>query len=434
MNQILCIALALFVGLLSSRLMKLLKLPNVTGYLISGIIFGPFLLGNLIGGWSPNSSSETYIGAIKWINDIALGFIAFTIGCSFKLSSLKQVGKRVVIITFAEALGGAIFTIAGLFIAYIFLHDNLSISMILIFGAIACATAPAATLLVVRQYKAKGPVVNTLLPVVAFDDAVALILFAVLFSVSKSMLDPNMSITVMDVLVMPLLEIIISLALGAALGFLVGLGCRFFKSRANRTIMIIAAIFIVVGLSMLASAKDWKIWGYSFSFSSLLGCMMIGAIFINVRRDAGPTVERLDMITPPLYMLFFVISGASLDLTIFTSKEGILVAIVAAVYIVSRCLGKWTGAYASSKATKSEPMVQKYLGFTLFPQAGVAIGLATNANQVLDSLGYKSEASLVLAVILFATLIYELVGPIITKIALSKAGEIPAENKPTLQQ
>ena len=427
MNQILCIALALFVGLISSRLMKFLRLPNVTGYLISGIIFGPFLLGKYIGGWSSDPASSTAIDSIKWISDIALGFIAFTIGCSFKKSSLKAVGKRVVIITIFEAIGGALATIVALFVVYIFMKDVLPVSVILTLGAIACATAPAATLMVIKQYKARGPLVDTLIPVVAFDDAVALIAFSILFSISKAIASSS-SISIVGLLVVPVIEIIASLALGATLGFVVSFACRFFKSRANRMILIIASIFVVVGLSMLASAKEWKLLGESFSFSALLSCMMIGAIFINFRNDANRTLERIDQFTPPLYMLFFVISGASLDITIFASDNAKLVIIVGIVYVIFRCVGKYFGAYSSCKITKSETNVQKYLGFTLFPQAGVAIGLATNASRELSGLGLANESSLILAVVLSATIVYELAGPLITKIALFKAGEIPVEN------
>lgn len=426
MNQILCIAIALFVGLLSSRLMKLLRLPNVTGYLLSGILFGPYLLGQYIGGWTTDPTSPTSIQAISWVSEIALGFIAFTIGCSFKAESLKAVGKRVVIITIFEALGGALITIGGLLIAYIFLKDSLNLSVILTLGAIACATAPAATLMVIKQYRAHGPVVDTLIPVVAFDDAIALIAFSVLFSISKSMAEAT-NLSIVGVLVVPMIEIMASLVLGAILGFIVSLGCRFFKSRANRMILAIASIFVVVGLSMLATNMGWKLFGEDFSFSSLLSCMMIGAIFINFRKDASRTIERIDQFTPPIYMLFFVISGANLNITIFASKDALIVVIVAAIYIVARCVGKYFGAFASSRITKSEPTVQKYLGFTLFPQAGVAIGLATTANQTFMKAGFEKEASLILAVILTATIIYELVGPLITKIALSKAGEISRE-------
>lgn len=414
MNQILCIALALFVGLLSSRLMKLLRLPNVTGYLIAGIVFGPYVLGKYIGGWTIDNP-ETSINAVKWISEIALGFIAFTIGCSFKKNAIQRVGKKVIAITISEALGGAIITIGALFILHIFLKDQLPVSLILTFGAIACATAPAATLMVIRQYKAKGPVVDTLIPVVAFDDAVALIAFAILFSISKA-LTSNTALNVMDILLWPLIEIFGSLILGALLGFAISFGFKFFKSRANRSILVICAIFVVIGLSMLGKYYKWP-----FSISSLLACMMIGAIFINAREDAGRTIERIDGITPPLYMLFFVISGASLDITIFGSKSALTLIIIALVYAVFRCVGKWAGAYFSAKATHAEPTVQKYLGFALFPQAGVAIGLATTANQAFPD---PNQASLILAVVLTSTIVYELLGPVITKIALKKAGEI----------
>ena len=419
MNQILCIALALLVGLLSSRLMKVLRLPNVTGYLLSGIIFGPFLLGKYIGGWD-----EGKLSAVKWISEIALGFIAFTIGTSFKTSSLKAVGKRIVLITLFEALGGAILTIGGLFIARIFLGDQLPVSIILTLGAIACATAPAATLMVIRQYQARGPLVETLIPVVAFDDAVALITFAVLFALSKAFAG-NGSVSAVEILLVPLIEIIGSLVVGTILGFLVSLGCKFFKSRANRMIMVICAVLTIVGLSMLCTENHWQILGVNLSFSPLLGCMMIGAIFINFRSDAMRTVERVDQFTPPLYMLFFVISGASLDITIFASDSALIVVIVSLVYIIFRCLGKYLGAFSSAKLTHSEPTVQKYLGFTLFPQAGVAIGLATTANQELAHLGLENQSSMILAVVLTATIIYELLGPVITKISLQKANEIP---------
>lgn len=428
MNQILCIALALFVGLLSSRLMKLLRLPNVTGYLISGIIFGPYVLGQYIGGWTIDPASPTNIGAISWISEIALGFIAFTIGCSFKASSLKAVGKRVIIITIFEALGAALITIAGLFIAYIFLKDTLPVPIILTLGAISCATAPAATLMIIKQYKARGTVVDTLIPVVAFDDAIALIAFSVLFSISKSSASAT-ELSIIGVIVVPLIEIIASLALGALLGFIISFACKWFKSRANRMILIIASVLLVVGLTMLASSYGWKLFGEDFTFSSLLACMMIGAIFINFRSDAQRTIERIDQFTPPLSMLFFVISGANLNITIFASKDALVVVIVALVYIVMRSVGKWSGAFLSSRIANAEPTVQKYLGFALLPQAGVAIGLATNASQSFAKLGFEKESSLILAVILTATIVYELFGPLVTKIALYKAGEIPSKSQ-----
>lgn len=434
MNALLCIALALVVGLLSSRLMKLVNLPNVTGYLLAGILFGPYVLGQFLG-WSLTSDNSLNSSVMSIISNIALGFIAFSIGSSFKMSALKAVGKNVLVITIFEALGGAIFVIGGLFLTKIFIKD-IPIEIILTLGAIACATAPAATLMVIKQYNAKGPVVNTLLPVVAFDDAVALIAFSILFSISKAMAkgaNPN----VMDLLVWPLVSIIASLGIGALLGFLVSLGCKLFKSRSNRIIMCIAAILICVGLSII----DFKsLLGVDISISGLLSCMMIGALIVNLRKDSDRIFERMEMFTPPIFMLFFVLSGAALDITIFASNNALIILIIALVYLLFRAGGKWAGAFTSAKIVRAEPTVQKYLGFALIPQAGVAIGLASTASSTLvtegkalvDSAGeitavgqqLVTYGGMILAIILASTIVYEIVGPIITKVALTKAGEI----------
>ena len=437
MNQILCIALALVVGLLSSRLMKLLRLPNVTGYLLSGILFGPYVLGRFFG-WNVIDNSPTNINAISWISDIALGFIAFSIGSSFKLSVLKQVGKRIILITIFEALGGAVFVLAFLFILKAFI-PSIPVEIIMILAAIACATAPAATLMVIKQYKANGPLVRTLLPVVAFDDAVALIAFSVLFTVAKAMAKGD-SPSVVDLLVAPLVSILSSLIIGTLLGLLVSLGFKLFKSRANRMTMSIAAIFICVGVSMLPFNK-WM--NFDLSISGLLSTMMVGAMIVNLRKDADRLFERMEMFTPPIFLLFFVISGAKLDLTVFVSDHALIVLLISGVYLVSRTLGKWTGAFTSAKMTKAEPVVQKYLGFTLIPQAGVAIGLANNATTVMvnegnelikngnDVVGQQlvTYGGMILAIILMSTLVYEIIGPLVTKAALVKAGEISRETK-----
>ena len=423
MNQILCIAIALFVGLLSSRLMKFLRLPNVTGYLISGIIFGPYVLGQYIGGWNADPTSQTSIQAISWISEIALGFIAFTIGCSFKTSSLKAVGKRVIIITLFEALGGAIITIGGLFIAYIFLKETLPISIILTLGAIACATAPAATLMVIKQYKARGPLVDTLLPVVALDDAVALILFAILFQIATTIAGGG-AFDFYKMLVKPILEILISLAIGAAFGFLISFMNKFFKSRNNRLIICIFSVFAACGIYYLFKSKYLG----GFELSSLLMCMMIGAVYVNMSKDNGKTLDLMDRFTAPIYLMFFVISGASLDLTIFFNKNGLIVLAIAAIYILARVIGKWTGAFTGASISRCEPKTRKYLGFALIPQAGVAIGLATTANALFTANpDTEYEGALIIAIILTSTLVYELVGPLVSKFALNKAGEIPTE-------
>lgn len=439
MNALLCIALALIVGLLSSRLMKLVNLPNVTGYLLAGILFGPYVLGRFLG-WSLTNDVSLNSHMMSIISNIALGFIAFSIGSSFKMSALKSVGKNVLVITVFEALGGAIFVIGALFLTKIFIRD-IPIEIILTLGAIACATAPAATLMVIRQYKARGPVVDTLLPVVAFDDAVALIAFSILFSISKAMAkgtNPN----IMDLLVWPLVSIIASLSIGSLLGFLVSLGCKLFKSRSNRIIMCIAAIMVCVGISLI----DFKsLWGVDISISGLLSCMMIGAFIVNLRKDSDRLFERMEMFTPPIFMLFFVISGASLDITIFASKNALIILVIALVYLISRSIGKWMGAFTSSKMVKAPSTVQKYLGFALIPQAGVAIGLASTASSTLvaegrllvDEVGEITEVGqqlvtyggMILAIILASTIVYEIIGPIVTKVALTKANEIKRSEK-----
>ncbi len=434
MNALLCIALALIVGLLSSRLMKLVNLPNVTGYLIAGIIFGPYVLGRFLG-WNLEGDNTLNTHIMSIFSNVALGFIAFSIGSSFKLTALKAVGKNVLVITIFEALGGAVFVIGGLLITKIFIKD-IPVEIILTLGAIACATAPAATLMVIKQYKAKGPVVNTLLPVVAFDDAVALIAFSILFSISKAMAkgdNPNG----LDLVVWPLVSIVASLGIGALLGYLVSLGCKLFKSRSNRVIMCIAAIFACVGLSLI---NFKQLIGVDISISGLLSCMMIGALIVNLRKDSDRIFERMEMITPVIFMLFFVISGASLDITIFASSNALIIMAIALVYLVFRAVGKWAGAFSSAKLVKAEPTVQKYLGFALIPQAGVAIGLASTASQTLvaegkalvDATGKITEAGqqlvtfggMILAIILASTIVYEIIGPIVTKVALTKAGEI----------
>lgn len=435
MNQILCIALALVVGLFSSRLMKLLKLPNVTGYLISGIIFGPYVLGQFFG-WNVTPNSPTNINSIAWISQIALGFIAFSIGSSFKMSVLKAIGKSVTIITIFEALGGALFV--GLFLCLLkLIMRDIPFEIIMTLAAIACATAPAATLMVIKQYKADGPLVRTLLPVVAFDDAVALIAFSVIFSIAKA-LAKGVSPNAIDLVVAPITSIVASIALGSLLGYLVSLSFKLFKSRANRMTMCIAGIFICVGVSLLPF-KKWI--GFDLSISGLLSTMMIGAFVVNLNKDADKLFERMEMFTPPIFLLFFVISGANLDLNVFVSSNALTVILIALTYLLSRALGKWAGAFVSAKLTKAEPQIQKYLGFTLIPQAGVAIGLASTATQTLVSEGKELIAQgnsevgnnlvtyggMILAIVLVSTLVYEIVGPLITKIALIKAGEIKTE-------
>lgn len=420
----------LLIGLLSTRLMKLIKMPNVTGYILTGIIMGPFVFGLLFNGFdfaSANDPSQSpiyaYTKSLSWVSSVALGFIAFSIGSSFKASVLKEVGKQVILITLFEALGGSLVVSAVLLGVHFIWPEIVSLPLALTLGAIAAATAPAATLMVVKQYKARGPVTKTLLPVVALDDAAALILYSILYQIAQT-LALGSDFNLYEMLAKPVIEIAISLGIGSILGFAISLASHFFKSRANRLIWVILVIFTSLGLYYLFQ-QDYM---GKFELSSLLICMMAGAIFANFQKTANVTFEFMDRFTAPIYMLFFVLSGASLDLTVFGGEKGWIVVLLALVYCLSRFGGKWLGAFSSAKLTHSEPTVQKYLGLCLVPQAGVAIGLATSAGASFGSLNNPPEiqaiGNMVVAIVLTSTLIYEIIGPICTKIALSKAGEI----------
>ncbi len=420
-------------GLLSTRLMKKIKLPNVTGYIITGIIMGPFVFGLLFNGFDFSKANDlsspiySFVNQLSWVSNVALGFIAFSIGSSFKANILKQVGKKVIVITIFEALGGSLVVALSLIILHFIWSDAVSLPLALTLGAIAAATAPAATLMVVKQYKAHGPVTQTLLPVVALDDAAALILYAILYQIAKALALGN-DFDLYEMLAKPLIEILISLGLGTVMGFIVSGMSHFFKSRTNRLIWIIACVFASLGLYNLFQ-QDFM---GSFELSSLLICMAAGAIFANFQKEASITFDFMDRFTSPIFMLFFVISGASLDLSVFASSTGLIVLALAVIYAITRFAGKWVGTFAAAKITRAEPAVQKYLGFCLVPQAGVAIGLASTAAASFGASSNPEVAkigSLILAIILSSTLIYEIIGPISTKIALSKAGEITLGKK-----
>ena len=419
------IAVLLFAALLSTRLVRILKLPNVTGYIVTGIIMGPFVFGLLFNNFTYDNIKEgsiyQFVQQINWVSAVALGFIAFSIGTSFRLSTLKAVGKKVMIITAFEAVGGSLFVILALLIAHFIKPEYVTWELVLTLGAIASATAPAATLMVIKQYQARGPLVDTLLPVVALDDAAALIMFAVLFQIASA-LASGVSISIYSILIKPLLEILISLVIGAALGFLISFMNRFFLSRNNRLIWCIFSIFAALGFYYLFKSPMMG----GFELSSLLVCMMSGAIYTNMCPDSGKTLDVMDRFTSPVYMMFFVISGASLDLSIFFDRDGLVVVILAAIYIVFRVVGKWFGAFSGASISRSEPQIKKYLGFALVPQAGVAIGLSTTAYRLFsENPATQRAGALILAIILTSTLIYELVGPLSAKFALKKAKEIP---------
>lgn len=414
METLLCLSIALFAGLMLSRLAKLVQLPAVTAYLVAGIIIGPFCLGafNVPG---LGFTSETQLKSFSIISDVALGFIAFSIGNEFRLAQLKTIGRQATVIGIFQAVLTTLIVDAALILLHLIIPDKFSLSAAIIMGAIASATAPAATLMVVRQYKAKGPVTDVLLPVVALDDAVGLVLFSVSFGIAKTFL-PGGSINFISVIVEPLIEVVLSVGLGALMGYLFTFFERFFHSRSKRLSMSVAFVFLTVAISSL----KFEIGGVHIAFSSLLSCMMLGTIFCNICDFSEQLMDRLDRWTAPIFILFFVISGAELDLSVLTD---LIIVLIGIVYIVFRCLGKYFGARISSTFVKSEPNIRKYLGITLFPQAGVALGMALKA-QTLGEIG-----AIVANLTLFSVLIYELVGPFLTKLALTKAGEINPEGK-----
>ena len=411
MTMLLSVAVSLFAGLMLSRVVKLLKLPAVTGYLIAGLLIGPFVLGRLnIPGLGFTSLEE--VDRMKPISEVALGFIAFAIGNEFRLSQLRVIGKQATVIAVFQALSATLLVDLSLLGLHLLMPDKITVPVAISLGAIATATAPAATLMVVNQYKAKGPLVDLLLPIVALDDAVGLIVFAISFGIAKTF-SSGAALSIISVLVNPLLEVVASVALGSLLGLIYTYIERFFHSRSKRLCVAITFVILAVSLSML----DFKFPGteLELGFSSLLVCMMLGTIFCNICPSSEELMAKTDRWTAPLFVLFFVISGAELDLSVFSDLTCVLLGVV---YIVFRSAGKILGASISSKFMKCSPTIQKWLGFTLLPQAGVALGMSVTVAEL------GPEGGIIRSIVLFSVLIYELVGPMLTKIALTKAGEI----------
>lgn len=418
MEILLSLSIALLSGLLLSRGAKLLKLPAVTAYLVAGILIGPYLLGRLgIGGLGFVSMEN--VESFSLICDVALGFIAFSMGNEFRLSALKSIGRQATVIGIFQAVVTTLVVDGVLIGLHFAMPDKLSLPAAIVLGAVAAATAPAATLMVVRQYKAKGPLTNILLPVVALDDAVGLVLFAISFGVAKSLTLGNVNVA--SVILEPILEVVLSLGLGLLMGMLFSFTERFFHSRSKRLAVSVTFVFLTVALSMLT----FEIGGIHIAFSSLLSCMMLGTVFCNICDFSEELMDRLDRWTAPLYILFFVLSGAELELSVFGDFAIVLIGVV---YVLARSAGKYSGAYISARAVKCDPNIVKYLGVTLLPQAGVALGMA------MKSTALGPDGLLVANITLFAVLIYELIGPMLTKIALLKAGDIRPEGAVSARQ
>ena len=415
METLLSIAVALCAGLLVSRFVKPLKLPAVTGYLIAGILIGPYCLGKLgVPGLGFPTTAD--VKALSLFNDVALGFIAFAIGNEFRLSQLRQTGKQATVIGIFQALTATLMVDLMLIGLHFFiLGDSISVADAIVLGAIATATAPAATLMVVRQYKAKGELTDLLLPIVALDDAVGLIVFAVSFGIAKAINCGNYDMV--SILVEPLLEIVFSVLLGFVMGGVFSAAEKYFKSNSKRLSLSITFVILTVALSMM----EFEVGGVKIGFSSLLVCMMLGTVFCNVCDFSADMMDKTDKWTSPLYILFFVLSGAELELDVFSNPSVIVVGLV---YIFARAFGKWMGASISSKCMKCSPSVQKWLGITLLPQAGVALGMSVTVAQTLGA-----DGELIRNIVLFGVLIYELIGPAMTRIALIHSGDIQPKNE-----
>ena len=414
MNVLLTVSIALLAGLLMTRAFKPVKLPAVTAYLIAGVLIGPFCIGALgIDGLGFASLEE--VEGLSVISEIALGFIAFSIGSEFRAKDLKKIGKQALVIGVFQALAAALLVDAALYGVHLLMPDVIDQTQVITLGAIATATAPAATLMVVRQYKAKGSLTKLLLPIVALDDAVGLIVFAVSFGIAKGMLNGG-TMDLISILVNPLVEIVVSLLLGTLMGWLLTHIEKLFNSNTNRLNMTIAAVALTAALSSQINLLEIHIGPVHIGTSSLLVCMMLGTIFCNICPLSEDLMTKSDKWTSPLFALFFVISGAELELGVFAD---LAIVGIGVVYILVRCAGKYLGAMWSAKATKCEPNICKYLGITLFPQAGVALGMCTIASAELGESG-----KLIRNITLFAILVYEIVGPLLTKWALTKSGDI----------
>ncbi len=416
MSELLSLSVAMFAGLMMTRLLGKLKLPDVTSYLIAGVLIGPCCIGALhIPGLGFGSAEE--LEGLNLISLVALGFIAFSIGNEFRLSQLRETGKQALVIGVLQAVAATLLVDAALLLVCLVAPQALSVPAAITLGAIAAATAPAATLMVVRQYKAKGPLTDLLLPIVALDDAVGLVLFAVSFGIAKAL--SAGAVDLISIVVDPLIEILGSLLLGTLAGIALTELEKLFHSNTNRLAMTIGFVFVTVALSMLRIPAG----PVMISFSSLLVCMMMGSVFCNLCPLSEEIMSRADKWSAPLMVLFFVISGAELELGVFAKGSAVLIGLI---YILTRSAGKYFGARESARLVHCSDNVIRYLGITLLPQAGVALGMCVTAAKL------PGDGPMIRNIVLFAVLIYELVGPLLTKWALTKAGDIQPRSQEVL--
>ena len=410
--SLILLAIALVGGLMLSRLTKLINLPAVTAYLLAGLLMGPFCLGAL-GLPGLGFNSLTQVESLNILTQVALGFIAFTIGNEFRLSQLKATGKKAITIGILQAVITTVVVDIVLIVLHLCFPSMISIPCAITIGAIASATAPAATLMVVRQYKADGPLTRLLMLVVAIDDAVGLLLFSVSFGIATAL--TNGQISLLSMLVEPILDVVLSLALGSLMGWLLNFVEQFFHSRSKRMSISVAFVLLTVGLSML----EFQIGPVHCGFSLLLVCMMTGTIFCNICPTSEELMSRVESWTTPLNILFFVLSGAELDLEVLLQPVTLIIGVI---YILARSAGKYYGADLSCRLTRQPEPITRHLGITLLPQAGVALGMVMTASSLPDGAIARN-------VVLFAVLVYELVGPSLTKRSLTAVGEIRPEGR-----
>lgn len=388
MSIVYYLGITILAGIFVAKLLRKLKFPNVTGYLIAGVLIGHNVL-NLV--------PKNIVSDLNIVSEVALGFIAFSIGSSFRISDLRRQGKSTIVITLLEALTAMLLV---LLVLVFVLKEDLPFALML--SAIACATAPAATLMVIRQYNARGPLVNTLLPVVALDDVVSIVAFGICASVSKALVS-GAGADFKAMFLVPVWEISLAVIIGFALGFCLAFFLKHSKTEGSYLNLIIAFIFVGIGIALYLKV------------SSLLLCMALGAVIANVIPNPSRAFGIVDPLTTPIFLVFFTISGAALDLTALVN-----VGLIGVAYLVVRAIGKWLGAYVSCKMFKMPPLVTKYLGIALVPQAGVALGLSLTAANLIGG----EHGMQVRTVILATTVIYELIGPLAAKFALKSAGEI----------
>lgn len=389
---IISVAIMLFCGFLTTRLTKLLKLPNVTAYIITGIVIGPFLL-DLI--------PETVSSGMSFISDIALAFIAFSVGEYFRVDVLRKNLSKLVIITLFESLAASLFVFI---LTYFILGLSLSFSLVL--AALASATAPASTMMTIRQTKADGDFVDTVLSVVAFDDVISLLAFSIAISVASASLGNGFSVTDF---ILPLCYNLIMIAIGVILAFVLKFLMKK-RSTDNRLIVSVALLFLLCGI------------GAVLGVSPLLGCMAMGMVYINVSKD-DKLFKQLNYFSPPILLLFFVHSGVSFRLDMLFSGGSlgaIPLILIGVLYFIVRIGGKYVGAFTGCMISKKPKKTRNYLGLALIPQAGVAIGLAALAARTIGG----EEGAVIQTIILSSSILYELIGPACAKLSLYLSGSI----------